>query len=188
MVLRTGIYPGTFDPVTYGHVDLIQRSAKLVDHLVVAVANNLSKKPLFTADERCVFLRDALEGLQGIALGGTPLKISVVAFDGLLVDFAHKVEANLVIRGIRALSDFDYEFQMAGMNRKLSPHIETIFLMASETHHFVSSRFVKEVARFGGNVADFVTPTVLKALQDRASHIEGTEGIEQMTLQDNQNI
>jgi len=158
MAHRVGLYPGTFDPVTNGHLDIIARAARLVDRLVIGVAENIGKGPLFPAEER----RDmvAAECASITARTGTP--IEVAGFDSLLVAFARSVGAGMIIRGLRAVSDFDYEVQMAGMNYRLDPDIETIFLMASEHHQFISSRFVKEIARLGGDVSSFVPALTLE--------------------------
>jgi pantetheine-phosphate adenylyltransferase len=152
--LRVALYPGTFDPITNGHLDIISRAAKLVDRLVVGVASNIGKGPLFGIEERAELVRaetDVIAAKAGIA-------IEVMAFDTLLIAFAKKLGAGMIIRGLRAVSDFDYEFQMAGMNYRLDPEIETVFLMASEHHQFISSRFVKDVAVYGGDISSFVPP------------------------------
>ena len=155
---RIGLYPGTFDPVTNGHIDIIARGARLVDNLVIGVAANIGKGPLFPLDERVALVVAETEAIA--ARTGT--RIEVVSFDGLLVAFARQVGANVIVRGLRAVSDFDYEFQMAGMNYRLDPMIETVFLMASERHQFISSRFVKEIARLGGDISSFVPPLTLE--------------------------
>jgi pantetheine-phosphate adenylyltransferase len=158
---RIGIYPGTFDPVTNGHIDIIKRAATLVDKLVVAVSVNAGKGPIFTVEERAALLKGEIsDGKNGL-----PTAIEVVTFDTLLVQFAEQMGAKVIIRGLRAVSDFEYEFQMAGMNARLSPGIETVFLMASERSHFISSRFVKEIQRLGGDVGQFVSPRVVEALK-----------------------
>lgn len=154
MAERVGIYPGTFDPVTNGHLDVIGRAARLVDRLVVGVAMNAGKGPLFPIDERVELVR-AEVGPLGAAAG---CAIEVVAFEGLLVGLAHQHGANVIVRGLRAVTDFDYELQMAGMNHRLDAMVETVFLAASERHQFISSRFVKEIARLGGDVSSFVPP------------------------------
>jgi pantetheine-phosphate adenylyltransferase len=156
--LRVGLYPGTFDPVTNGHLDVIARAAALVDRLVVGVAMNAGKGPLFPIEERAELVRaetDAIAARVGSEIVVTP-------FDGLLVGFAQSIGARMIVRGLRAVSDFDYEFQMAGMNHRLAPEVETVFLMASETNQFISSRFVKEIAMLGGDVASFVPPLTLE--------------------------
>ncbi|HTR18056.1 MAG TPA: pantetheine-phosphate adenylyltransferase [Acetobacteraceae bacterium] len=155
---RTGLYPGTFDPVTNGHLDIIGRATRLVDRLVIGVATNIGKGPIFPLEERVELVQAECEAVA--ARTGT--LIEVRCFSSLLVDFAHSVGASVVIRGLRAVSDFDYEFQMAGMNYRLDSHIETVFLMASERHQFISSRFVKEIARLGGDISSFVPPLTLE--------------------------
>jgi pantetheine-phosphate adenylyltransferase len=155
---RVGVYPGTFDPVTNGHMDIIVRAAGVVDRLIVAVAVNAGKGPLFSLDERVDLVRDELKALNN----GIADRIEIRPFQSLLMHFAESVGAKVIIRGLRAVSDFDYEFQMAGMNRRLNPQVETVFLMASETNQFISSRFVKEIARLGGNIGHFVSPRVVK--------------------------
>ncbi len=153
-----GVYPGTFDPITNGHIDIINRAAGIVDRLVVGVASNSGKGPLFTTDERVALVREEIQPI--VARTGT--QIEVRPFDTLLIQLARDVDARVIFRGLRAVSDFDYEFQMAGMNYRLDHTIETVFLMASETHQFISSRFVKEIARLGGDVASFVAPLTLE--------------------------
>jgi len=166
---RVGIYPGTFDPVTNGHLDIIARAARLVDRLVVGVAQNIGKGPLFSPEERAELVRDECAAIA--ARTGTP--IEVTHFDTLLVHFAREAGASMLIRGLRAVSDFDYEFQMAGMNYRLDPEIETVFLMASEHHQFISSRFVKEIARLGGDVSSFVPALTLARTIARVRADEG---------------
>ena len=160
---RIGIYPGTFDPITNGHADIIRRAIKIVDRLVIGVARNDGKGPLFATDERVEIVRDEVTHLEN----GDAERIEVRAFDTLLVNFAQSVEASVIIRGLRAVSDFEYEFQMAGMNARLNPHIETVFLMASDRFQFISSRFVKEIGALGGDVSHFVSPRVAGRLHDR---------------------
>jgi pantetheine-phosphate adenylyltransferase len=157
MTTRIGVYPGTFDPITNGHIDIIGRAARLVDRLVIGVALNSGKGPLFSPEERVEMVREECGAIT--ARTGTP--IEVVHFNTLLVQFAQSVNAKMIIRGLRAVSDFDYEFQMAGMNYRLTHEIETVFLMASERHQFISSRFVKEIARLGGDVSSFVPALTL---------------------------
>ena len=149
---RTGIYPGTFDPTTNGHLDIISRAVKVVDKLIIAVAVNAGKGPLFTLKERVEMCRTEVAKLN------LPQKvpIEVVAFDNLLMHFVQQVKGTVIIRGLRAVSDFEYEFQMAGMNARLNPDVETMFLMASERNQFIASRFVKEIARLGGDVSTFI--------------------------------
>ena len=150
--MRSAIYPGSFDPVTLGHWDLIKRAAKLVDRLVVAVLHNPSKSAAFTVEERVAMLGE---------LTATLPRVEVTSFDGLLVDFAKVQEAQVIVRGVRAFSDFEYEFQMALMNRKLAPDLETVFLMPKEKYSAVSSRLVREIGSMGGNLTDLV-PEVLR--------------------------
>ena len=153
------IYPGSFDPLTNGHLDLIARAAKIFDHLVVAILRNSQKNPLFSVEERVAMLS------EGTAEFGN---VSVSTFDGLLVDFAREQRAHAVVRGIRAISDYEYEFQMALMNRRLSPDVETIFLMPDAKYSFVSSRLVKEVYRLGGSVDGLVPKFVIERMKDKS--------------------
>ena len=154
--LRVGLYPGTFDPVTNGHLDVIGRAARLLDKLVVGVAINTGKGPLFSLEERVAMVR---EETASLAIGGT--LIEVLPMEGLLVQFARSIGASMILRGLRAVSDFDYEFQMAGMNYRMDPGVETVFLMASERHQFIASRLVKEVAMLGGDISTFVPALTL---------------------------
>jgi pantetheine-phosphate adenylyltransferase len=153
--MRRAIYPGSFDPVTNGHVDVVERARKLFDEVIVAVADNDEKQPLFTLDERIGLLRESLGRMDNVR---------IAHFDGLLVDFARTQKAGAVIRGLRAISDFEFEFQMALMNRKLEAEVETIFLMPKEEYTYLSSRIVKEIARLGGDVSSFVPAAVAKML------------------------
>ena len=155
---HVGVYPGTFDPVTNGHVDIIARAARIVDRLVVGVHENAGKGPLFPLEERVELVAAETEAIAK----RTGTAIEVTNFSSLLIDFAHSVNAGVIVRGLRAVSDFDYEFQMAGMNSRLDSAVETVFLMASEHHQFISSRFVKEIARLGGDVTSFVPPLTLQ--------------------------
>ena len=159
----TGVYPGTFDPVTNGHLDIISRAARVVHRLVVGVAENVGKSPLFPLEERVELVRAETIGIAA----RTGADIAVVSFSGLLIDFAHSVQAGVIIRGLRAVSDFDYEVQMAGMNHRLDSQVETVFLMASERHQFISSRFVKEIAHLGGDVSSFVPALTLERTLNR---------------------
>lgn len=160
---RVGVYPGTFDPVTNGHLDIIRRATRLVDRLIIGVACNAGKGPLFGIDERVQMVREEIAALE-TANGG---QIDVRPFDNLLMHFAQSSGAVMIIRGLRAVSDFEYEFQMAGMNARLNPKIETTFLMASDRHQFISSRFVKEIGRLGGDIASFVSPRVAARMATR---------------------
>ncbi|MBN2751669.1 MAG: pantetheine-phosphate adenylyltransferase [Rhodospirillaceae bacterium] len=163
MSVGIGIYPGTFDPITNGHLDIVTRSLRLVDHLIVGVAVSAGKSPMFSVDERV-----AMAHREVMALNLPPGKTAEVRpFGNLLMNFALDCDAKFIIRGLRAVSDFEYEFQMCGMNVRLNSDIETVFLMASERNQFISSRFVKEVGRLGGNVGEFVPPEVQKDLSKR---------------------
>jgi pantetheine-phosphate adenylyltransferase len=152
------IYPGSFDPITSGHLDLIARGSRLVDRLIVAILRNEAKQPLFSVEERAAMLGEVLKPYSNV---------EVAAFDGLTVDYAAKRGATVILRGIRAISDYEYELQMALMNRRLQPGIETVFLMAAETYSFVSSKLVKEVARLGGDIAGLVPPLVEEKLRQK---------------------
>jgi pantetheine-phosphate adenylyltransferase len=152
--LRKGLYPGTFDPIHNGHIDIIGRAARLMDHLVIGVAMNIGKGPLFPLEERVALVEEECATIA--ARTGT--SIEVMPFDTLLMTFAKRIGAIMIVRGLRAVSDFDYEFQMAGMNARLDPSVETVFLPASERQHFISSRFVKEIAMLGGDITSFVSP------------------------------
>jgi pantetheine-phosphate adenylyltransferase len=160
---RIGLYPGTFDPVTNGHLDVIGRAARLLDKLVVGVAINTGKGPLLSLDERVELVTaeiDAIATRNGMV-------IEVQPFQGLLIDFARKIGASMIVRGLRAVADFDYEYQMAGMNYRMAPDIETVFLMASERHQFIASRLVKEVAMLGGDITSFVPPRTFERVMQR---------------------
>lgn len=152
MTPRIGVYPGTFDPVTLGHMDIIRRGAKLVDRLVIGVTTNPSKSPMFTIEERMATVRHEVASIGG--------DIEVVAFDSLLMDFAERQGAKVIVRGLRAVADFEYEYQMAGMNQQINPRVETVFLMADVALQPIASRLVKEIALYGGNIAKFVPEAV----------------------------
>jgi pantetheine-phosphate adenylyltransferase len=156
--MRTAIYPGSFDPLTNGHLDVVQRAAKLFDRVIVAVAKNEGKNPLFTLNERLVLVKNAVAHLPNVEAD---------AFDGLLVEYVVEKKAQAIVRGLRAVSDFEFEFQLALMNRKLNENVETIFMMPKDTYTFLSSRIVKEIARLGGDVSSFVTPNVQAALRKK---------------------
>ena len=160
---KIGIYPGTFDPITNGHADIIGRAARLLDKLVVGVAINPSKGPIFTIDERVELVREEIKHLGN----GVGDRIEVRPFTGLLINFARDVDATVIIRGLRAVSDFDYEFQMASMNAKMAEDIETVCLMASDKYHFIASSLVKEIARLDGDITQFVSPRVAERLKER---------------------
>ncbi|MEO1037993.1 MAG: pantetheine-phosphate adenylyltransferase [Pseudomonadota bacterium] len=163
MAKRTALYPGTFDPLTNGHLDIIGRAVKLYDKLVIGVATNPSKTPLFTLDERVDMARELAMSVAGST------EIEVRSFEGLLMHFAETVGANSIIRGLRAVSDFEYEFQMVGMNQRLNPDIETVFLMADPRHQAIASRLVKEIARLGGDIDPFVPALVKERLLEKVS-------------------
>ena len=150
---RVGVYPGTFDPITLGHADIIRRGAKLVDRLIIGVTTNISKNPMFSAEERMAMVRREVDAL-GID------NVEVVGFNALLMRFAEKQGASVIVRGLRAVADFEYEYQMAGMNQQLNANIETIFLMADVSLQPIASKLVKEIAMFGGEISNFVSPTV----------------------------
>ncbi|WP_269332088.1 pantetheine-phosphate adenylyltransferase [Futiania mangrovi] len=163
--MRIGLYPGTFDPITLGHIDIIARAAKMFDRLVIGVAINRDKGPLFTLEERVALVEQELKPYSGDGRG----EIVVRPFDNLLVHFAEEVGAQSIVRGLRAVSDFEYEFQMVGMNSYLNDDIETVFLMADVKYQPIASRLVKEIARLGGDVSNFVTPAVAEALTARVA-------------------
>lgn len=163
---RVGLYPGTFDPIHNGHVDVIKRATHVVDHLIIAVAINIGKDPLFSLDERVELVElESKRLMDGNHVNGS--RLEVMPFDSLLVDFAREVGAAVIVRGLRAVSDFEYEFQMAATNKRLDPKLETIFLMASETNQFISSRFVKEIGKLRGDTSSFVSPLVQQKLELR---------------------
>lgn len=156
------LYPGTFDPITTGHLDLIERAARLFDRVVVAVASSTSKNTLFDIDERVELVRQVVVDMDNVEVCG---------FSGLLVDFAEKKQANVLLRGLRAVSDFEYEFQLANMNRRLAPNLESLFLTPAEQFSFISSTLVREIAALGGNVTEFVPKPVLEALQKKFKNV-----------------
>lgn len=156
--MKIAIYPGTFDPITNGHLDIVQRAARLFDKVIVTIARNSSKNPMFTEQERLSLITAAVKGNK---------RVEVDVFDGLLVDYARKKKATAIVRGLRAISDFEYEFQMALMNRKLNDQIETVFMMPNAKYTFLNSSIVREIARLGGDVKEFVPPVVQKALAAR---------------------
>jgi pantetheine-phosphate adenylyltransferase len=161
--MRIGVYPGTFDPITLGHMDIIRRGAKLVDKLVIGVTTNASKSPMFTVEERLAMVRRETADLGG--------RIEVVAFDSLLMDFAESVGASVIIRGLRAVADFEYEYQMAGMNQQLNNRVETVFLMADVALQPIASRLVKEIALYGGAIERFVPRDVVQEVVARVEKI-----------------
>lgn len=163
MAKRTGLYPGTFDPITNGHLDIISRAVKMVDHLVIGVAINEAKGPLFSLDERVEMVRHETAGI----VKETGVEISVRPFDILLMHFAEEVGAQMIIRGLRAVSDFEYEFQMVGMNMQLNRDIETVFLMAGAEHQAIASRLVKEIASLGGDISHFASPNVARRVLEK---------------------
>ena len=160
--MKVAVYPGTFDPVTLGHLDIVRRGAHLVDKLVIGVTTNPSKEPMFTTAERLTMVRREVEGIPG--------NIDVVEFDSLLMEFAEAQGATAILRGLRAVADFEYEFQMAGMNQQLNDDIETVFLMADVSFQPIASKLVKEIARYGGAIDKFVTPAVA---EDVRKHLNG---------------
>lgn len=161
--MRIGLYPGTFDPITLGHTDIIRRASALVDRLVIGVAINRDKGPLFSLEERVAMI----EAECAVLSAQTGIEIVVHPFENLLIDCARDVGAQLIIRGLRAVADFEYEYQMVGMNRVLDDSVETVFLMAEARHQAIASKLVKEIARLGGDVSKFVAPAVRQALQDK---------------------
>lgn len=167
MIQRIGIYPGTFDPTTNGHRDIIKRSLRVVDHLIVGIAVNSEKDPIFNNPQRELLVQQEIDMIAKELDDTNILKrVQICSFSSLLIDFVKQVGGNLIIRGLRAISDFEFEFQMASMNGRLAPEIQTIFLTASDRNHFISSRFVKEICKLGGEIDQFVSPHVAKALYE----------------------
>ena len=164
MIERIGLYPGSFDPITNGHMDIIRRSLKIVDKLIVGIAVNDSKSEYFSTEERQQIIEEDIENI------GLSDKIKIHSFEGLLMNYAKNIGASVIIRGLRAVSDFEYEFQMTGMNARLEPSIETVFLMSSENQHFISSKLVKEVFKFNGDISSFVSANVLKNMKNKLSN------------------
>ena len=160
---KTGIYPGTFDPITYGHIDVIRRSLKIVNKLIIGVSNDYSKDCLFTADERVRIIKNSLFK----DLNFNKKRITIIPFDTLTINLCKKFKASVIIRGLRAVSDFEYEFQLAGMNKKLNSNIETMFLMSDVENQIISSNFVKEISKLDGNINKFVTKSTVKMLKNR---------------------
>ncbi len=164
-VVRIGVYPGTFDPITSGHMEIVRRSLRLVDKLVIGPATNIGKGPLFSLQERIDIIKDDILELD--LPESERARIEVVPFEGLLIHFARQVKASVIIRGLRAVSDFEYEIQMANMNARMEPEIETIFLMASDRHQFIASSLVKDIARLGGDTSQFVSKKVFERLKKK---------------------
>jgi pantetheine-phosphate adenylyltransferase len=164
MTERVGVYPGTFDPITNGHTDIILRATKIVDRLVIGVAKNIGKGPLFTTDERVAIVKEEIAHING---GEVQKRIEVKPFDNLLMHFAVEQGASVIVRGLRAVSDFEYEFQMAGMNSRLNATVETVFLMSADRYQFISSRFVKEIGQLGGDVTPFVSARVAERIKKK---------------------
>ena len=163
---KRAVYPGMFDPMHNGHLDLIERSLRIFDELIVAVVANPSKAPLFTVKERLELIDECTSQMT---------RLRITSFEGLVIDLVEREQADCIVRGLRAVSDFEYEFQMAGMNARLDPNVDTVFLMASESHQFISSRFVKEIGRLGGDISSFVSPRVAQRLTARFA-LERTDG------------
>ena len=166
--MKTAVYPGTFDPTTNGHMDVIRRGARVLDRLVIGVAVNAGKGPLFSLDERVEMVRDEIAAIDDDRVG----VIEVKPFNSLLMHFAEEENAQCILRGLRAVSDFDYEFQMAGMNARLNPDIEILFLMASESNQFIASRLVKEIAALGGDISSFVSKAVADRVNERYGRLD----------------
>jgi pantetheine-phosphate adenylyltransferase len=171
---RIGVYPGTFDPITNGHTDIIVRATKIVDRLVIGVARNIGKGPLFTTEERVEIVE---EEIANFADAETRKRVVVKPYEILTMHFAMEQGASVIVRGLRAVSDFEYEFQMAGMNNRLNPNIETVFLMANDKFQFIASRFVKEIAQLGGDVSHFVSPRVAQRIAQRVGRENGKKKV-----------
>jgi len=173
---RTGkvvaVYPGSFDPITNGHLDIIERGLSVFSQVIIAILINLEKKPLFTVEERAKIIRETYKGNR---------HVRVDTFSGLLVDYAERVGAAVIVRGLRAISDFEFEFQMALMNRRLNPRIETVFMMPAESYSYVSSRLVKEVFELGGRVSELVPPVVERRLKEKYGRAQGGKGVRRLT-------
>ena len=161
--MRTAIYPGSFDPITYGHIDVIKKSLKIADRIIVATTDNIEKEYFFSIEERISIIKDSL--FKDLRLNKK--KVIVTSFDNLTIDLCKKYKASLIIRGLRAVSDFEYEFQLAGMNKKLNDKIETIFLMSDVENQIISSKFVKEIAKLNGNIGKFLTKSAITALKNK---------------------
>jgi len=161
--MKIAVYPGTFDPITFGHIDLITKGLKVADKIIVAISNGINKEHLFSTDERILIVKKAL--YKDLKLNKK--KIKIISFNNLTTSLCKKYKANLILRGLRAVSDFEYEFQLAGMNKKLNRNIETIFLMSEVENQIISSKFVKEIAQFGGDISKFTTRSTIKVLKDK---------------------
>ena len=166
---RIALYPGSFDPLTNGHLDIMRRSLSICDSLIVGIAINKQKKPFFTVEERITLIKDAINENKTLNKENKS-NISVKSFDSLLINFSKETNVSMIIRGLRVVSDFDYEFQMAGMNSRLSADIQTVFLMASENNQFIASRFVKEVASLNGDISSFVPKNVFRAIKQKFNY------------------
>ena len=161
--MKRGIYPGSFDPITLGHLDIILRSSKIVDKLIIGVLNNSTKKPLFTVNERVNMIREVTKGIENV---------EVESFEGLLVDFADLKEAGLIVRGLRAITDFDYELQLAQTNNKINPHVDTLFLTTSVEYSYLSSSIVKEIAKYGGDITQLVPESIVPLVYEKYSIVK----------------
>lgn len=166
--MRTAIYPGTFDPITNGHLDILKRALKLFDKVIITIARNSAKNPLFSEEDRLAMIKESVKSLKAVEID---------CFDGLLVDYARKKKATAVVRGLRAISDFEYELQMALMNRKLDDHLVTVFLMPNEKYTYLNSSIVREIARHKGSIREFVQPHVLRALENKLHKTKSTKRV-----------